>query len=187
MHIGTTAKSLPGDGLTCSPRPVHLPRARSDPVVPSSKEPTASCGFQDSPSLDLWYSHRFPVLLSIFLPWALCYSRTQWFVFGRACIIPYLYVYTHNVPHQLGSTPFHPMWEVFPHLLSQAGSKFYFFSSLVLHLFRYAILIWNYLRNHIVVVCLSVGRQRHAIVINISVPKAKHHFPLNQGDSKEFF
>lgn len=121
--------------------------------------PTASHGFQLSPRP--WPVTQPPFLsYALLLAWALCYSRTNWFVSGGACIIPPLYVFIHKVPAQLDSTTQPPLWELFPlHLLPGARSNIYFLSTTVTHLFRYI-----YLRLYQEPHCIhlfSVGRQRH--------------------------
>lgn len=67
VHIGTIAKSLPGDGVICSPLFI-FPEQGSEPVIPSSKEPLRlPVASSTGQAVGLRHSHLFPVLLSTFL------------------------------------------------------------------------------------------------------------------------
>ena len=136
------------------------PKQGSGPVIPSSKEPPmASYGFQPGPCLRPVMLPLFPVWPSTSV-WALGYSITRWLVSERACVIPPSLSLLTRFPHSTGlnSTP-PPLGALSPPP-SPTRSNVYFLLTTLIHLLRYDVFIWDYIRNHIVFILLSVGRQR---------------------------
>lgn len=94
-------------------------------------------------------------------------------------------LFSHKVPLSTGLNSTPALRGIPSPATSKAVYNSHLLSTTITHLIRYDVFISNYIRDHLVFIFGSTGRQRNRCNKKNSIPKAKHHPSLNQWASKK--
>ena len=108
---------------------------------------------------------------NLYLSICICIYLVKLFLFKCLLVICFLFpcellfcstpLFSHKVPLLTGLNSTPALGEFLPQLLPQAVCNFHFLSTTITHLIRYDIFISNYIRENLVFIFVSTGRQRN--------------------------